>query len=113
MNRIKGITLLLLTLTLYMVVALNGAVGCMDNSRHLRQSFDTKAYHYVQCDCPCRSKSPGTNRCARCGHVMVPQEEEYITNIDGAGLKKSHINPLMQNPDQKLKELILKYRKKQ
>lgn len=110
MNTIKKTIFLLLAL-LSLKASLNGAVGCMDNSRHLRQNFDTKAYHYVQCDCECRSKAPGTNRCARCGHLQVPQEEEYVTQVDTDTQKESKFKSLMQNPDEKLKQLIERYRK--
>lgn len=124
MNKIKGTILLLLTATLYMVAALKGSVGCMDNSQHLRQNFDTKAYHYVQCDCVCRSRVPGTNQCTRCGHINVPQEQEYVSAnakpavakamaVKGYGVtgKADHeLDNLMQNPDVKLKQLIAQYR---
>lgn len=114
MNIIKLTMMLIIGYALY-TASLNGAVGCMDNSQYLKQKFDTKAYHYVSCDCPCRSKGPGTNRCARCGHLMVPQEEEYITNIDAvdASQKKNrNLAQFMKDPANKLQQMIQEYRRK-
>ena len=88
----------------------------MDNSQHLKQMYDTKAYHYVSCDCVCRSKGPGTNRCARCGHLMVPQEKEYVTSADAANSETTKTNKdlalFMNNPAKKLQQMIQEYRKK-
>lgn len=123
MNKIKSTLLLLVTATLSMGATLQGSVGCMDNSQYLRQSFDTKAYHYVTCDCKCRSHAPGSNRCARCGHINVPQEQEYVaTHVDAQRparstaptkqlktKKESQLSALMQNPDVKLKQMIKTY----
>lgn len=109
MNTIKS-TLLLLAITLYSVAALDGAVGCMDNSQHLRQGFDTKAYHYVHCDCVCRSHGPGSNRCAKCGHLMVPQTEEYVTSADADYTNRGNLSQYMQDPAKKLQLMIKKYR---
>ncbi len=98
-------------LGVYITLPLNGAVGCMDDSQHLKQRFDTKALHYVKCDCPCRSVAPGTHRCRKCGHIMVPQEQVYMTQADAHTAHKSKVTELLRNPNAKLKDLIRKYRK--
>lgn len=115
MNTFKKI--LILSLTLGAMIGLDGAIGCMDNSQHLKQKFDTKAYHYVSCDCPCRSKAPGTNRCARCGHLMVPLSKQYVTAADGIHeslqrkkQEKRDFDQFMQDPDKKLQRMIQGYR---
>lgn len=119
MNKVRQL-LLLITMT-FSITTLFGAIGCMDNSQYLKQMYDTKAYHYVSCDCVCRSKGPGTNRCARCGHLMVPQEEEYVTSADaipqtpGNGYEGHRNNDLaifMKDPAKKLQQMILEYRNK-
>jgi hypothetical protein len=110
--KIIKLTLLLIIVYAVYTATLNGAVGCMDNSQHLKQKFDTKAYHYVSCDCPCRSKGPGTNRCGRCGHLIVPQEEEYITHIDAIPKQNNDFNLFMKDPASKLQQMIQEYRRK-
>jgi hypothetical protein len=111
MKIIKLTMMLIIAYVLY-TATLNGAVGCMDNSQHLKQMYDTKAYHYVSCDCPCRSKGPGTNRCARCGHLIVPQEEEYVTSADALHTKNINFNQFMKDPAKKLQHMIQEYRRK-
>lgn len=44
------------------------AVGCMDNSCHLACCYDTKAYHYVLCTCPCLDKVDDRSQCIICRH---------------------------------------------
>lgn len=53
-----------------------GAPGCMDNSYRLTQQYDTKDYHYVDCNCPCEKRYKIINRkstCSKCGHYRDPR----------------------------------------
>lgn len=51
-------------------------VGCMDNSWHVQRCTkdcdykmgDSKTYHYVKCNCPCRYTVQPLNQCIRCRH---------------------------------------------
>lgn len=53
--------------------------GCMDNSMHLKQKYDTKTYHYVSCNCPCdyyRTQglyASAKHKCLECGHRHDPR----------------------------------------
>lgn len=64
----RGVVITLLLLN----VPLQSAIGCMDNSKHLTERFDTKAYHYVQCNCPCVKTIIVRNRCLKCQHYHDP-----------------------------------------
>jgi len=75
-------------LLLFMVVIsalhtsrLNGRVGCMDNSWHLKKAYDDKTYHYVYCTCPCEKRyeqSPNRRKCWKCRHYHEPQSIEMV-----------------------------------
>lgn len=58
--------------------------GCLDNSMHLKEKYDTKAYHAVECNCPCDTyaafgrKSPDRNKCLECGHFHDAQPVAFI-----------------------------------
>jgi hypothetical protein len=75
MNRIYAVLLLVGTVS----QALNARIGCMDNSKHLSEPFDTKEYHYVQCNCPCTyHNSRERNLCIMCQHVHMDPRIEVI-----------------------------------
>jgi len=68
-NMIKIHTLLLM----FFVLPAQGAIGCMNNSRDLTQTFDYKNYEFVQCNCPCGSSSryqifADRGQCRECRH---------------------------------------------
>lgn len=55
-----------------------GSPGCMDNSWHMKQPFDTKSYHVVSrnvgnsetyCPCPCKKLTFDRGICLECGHA--------------------------------------------
>jgi hypothetical protein len=56
------------------------AVGCMDNSYHLKHTVDHKTYHYVQCNCDCAHHTNSTDRgiCSQCGHYRDPGKFEIV-----------------------------------
>lgn len=65
-----------------------GSIGCMDNSWHLSRLFDSKEYHYVKCNCPCRKLSLARGECTECGHkhdfqpqIMVRRPNAPIKEI--------------------------------
>lgn len=50
---------------------LKAQIGCMDNSQHLQESYDTKTYHYVSCNCPCYKYQQFMYKglgCTKCKH---------------------------------------------
>lgn len=75
-----------------------GAVGCMDNSWHLKKSYDYKNFHYVTdtvdpddpnanyCQCPCDQyiaqygKQVPRGRCPVCKHYRVPLPVIIVNN---------------------------------
>jgi len=63
----KGTFLLLTVLGGY----LYAAVGCMDNSWHLKKKYDYKEYHHVHCTCPCEQQYEimRNGRCFKCKHL--------------------------------------------
>lgn len=52
--------------------------GCMDNSWHLQRPFDTKEYHPVECNCPCRKLNIARGECTECGHKHFFEEQIII-----------------------------------
>lgn len=62
-------------------------IGCMDNSHHLQQKYDSKEYHYVQCNCPCDryaavgKKAPSRNQCLECGHYHDPKPHYVASGL--------------------------------
>ena len=63
-----------------MNLSLNGQLGCIDNSYHLKKRFDTKQYHYVACSCPCEQYAHVSNRnkCLKCGHYHAKLPPIYV-----------------------------------
>jgi len=75
-----------------LVVSQNyGAIGCQDNSFHLKKKYDHKTYHYVQCNCECHKwpqRPDGT--CSKCGHRHDPgQGFVIIPELSEKELKKA------------------------
>lgn len=70
------------------------SIGCMDNSWHLTRPFDSKEYHYVKCNCPCRKLNLARGECTECGHAhdFAPQ---IIIRRPGAAQKTL---PANRNP---------------
>lgn len=68
-----------------------GSIGCMDNSWHLAQPFDSKEYHYVKCNCPCRKLGLARGECTECGHAhdFAPQ---YIIKRPNAPVREIPAN---------------------
>ncbi len=66
--------LALVALMLMGGIALEGRLGCLDNSFHLKKCPDFKKYHYVYCTCPCREFThiDGRDKCLKCGHFHAP-----------------------------------------
>lgn len=64
---------------------LNAAAGCMDNSRHLKEPYDAKEYHFVSCACPCKRHMAehrlfqARARCPVCRHFHDPLPIIIIT----------------------------------
>ena len=75
------IALTLSFLLAFMVV--KPKVGCVDNSYHLKQKYDSKEYHYVECNCPCDThaafglKSKYRNKCLECGHYHYADPQSF------------------------------------
>ena len=91
MKRIQ-LTILLLLLSAMPLLA---KPGCMSKSQQLQQKFDTKAYHYVSCSCPCDSyRSKGLylqkrNTCLQCQHQHDPRPVLILNSIPHANNRTS------------------------
>jgi len=57
----------------------NAQPGCMSKSQGLKQKFDTKAWHYVACNCDCAKNDPQglyaqkRTICIECRHRHEPR----------------------------------------
>jgi len=70
-----------LTIALFLTTAqLSSAPGCMDNSRHLTELNDSKEYHFVECNCPCKTRIAKQDRCIECRHAHKPVTIEILSN---------------------------------
>ena len=63
----------------FVSIYLGGAIGCIDNSFHLKDfpnKPDYKTYHYVACNYPCVEYIliEDRGKCLRCGHFHNPKD---------------------------------------
>ncbi len=85
---------------------MNAAVGCLDNSWHLKKYPDNKEYHEVECLCPCwkYKTNADRNQCTRCLHYHIDtpvaadiQKNEAPSIIESASEKccitYNNVNP--------------------
>jgi hypothetical protein len=74
-----------------------GKTGCMSKSRHLKEKFDNKSYHYVSCTCPCDSYqakgfyAQNKHQCLECGHRHDPQTVLILDKIPQARKSGIHL----------------------
>lgn len=65
-------------------IAINGKAGCLSKSYQLKQKFDPKEYHPVECNCPCDYwamrglKTDAKSKCLECGHAHNPGPNPYV-----------------------------------
>lgn len=90
-------------------LAINGAVGCMDTSSHLKEKYDTKGYRYVSCQCPCAHITAHRGQCMQCKHFRVPKELETVTINKQKAIAPSHAQ-LLKKPLFALQEMVNRYR---
>ncbi len=67
---------------------IDGAVGCMDNRKHVDCTlgcFDYKNYHYVECNCRCERYAHAMNRgqCRHCLHFRVSSSISILHDKKG------------------------------
>ncbi len=76
MSTLKLVCLLIATTSIRAIAQM----GCMDNSYHMKQTADNKAYHYVQCNCDCKHHQQSSDRgmCSKCGHYRDPGTFEIV-----------------------------------
>ena len=80
-NKYTVLMFLITVSTLLNTRSINGKVGCMDNSWHLKKAYDYKTYHYVYCSCPCEKEYEqlsNRGQCWKCHHYHEPQNIEII-----------------------------------
>lgn len=55
-------------------------IGCMDNSQHTKESFDSKVLYFCDCNCQCSKYKLSEDRgqCPKCGHYREPKKFEVI-----------------------------------
>lgn len=76
----KKMTLIIYALTL--PVPLFGLIGrCIDDSKHLKERYDNKEYHFVRCYCDC---SDTLKECPKCGHKRMAQKKFIISTPQSA-----------------------------
>lgn len=74
---------LLITNLLCAFLSITAKQGCLSKSYALKQPFDPKEYHSVNCNCPCdywAMRGLHTNRqdkCLTCGHAHNPGPNPY------------------------------------
>lgn len=79
----KQITFSILLLFLAFTV-LKPKPGCLDNSYHLKEKYDPKEYHQVDCNCPCDYwamrglRTDRKDKCLECGHAHNPGPNPFV-----------------------------------
>ncbi len=96
---------LFFALILFNLSTLKGAIGCLDASKNLKESFDSKNYHLVSCDCPCIKLQEKRNICTKCLHAHWPKPMHILKNTMKNTQKKQEIDPFI-NPKIAIKQLI-------
>ncbi len=93
--------------------------NCLDDSRHLKESYDTKAYAppVGGCTCECDQEqarglhSPNRDKCIQCDHYHDPEPQYFVS---AQTPKSSRGNQIMaRHPLATLRALIAKYRQKE
>ena len=87
-------------------------VGCLDTSMHLKERFDSKATHLVQCNCDCRyhqakGKKGPRNQCIECMHFHDARPWIILQKL--AHASTSRIN-IPEDPKRALQRLIQRFR---
>jgi len=104
--KIKTIIFILLSLTTHCIF---GAIGCMDNSRRLKERPDYKDYRYVKCNCPCHKyiSSFDRGKCPECGHYHDPGEFKVVMVFYREKIRPSSANTdiLIKRQDETLSDL--------
>ena len=91
-------------------------VGCLSQSKQLRESFDHKEYGPVACGCPCDhyqsqgKHSTDRNKCLECGHFHYPRLWIFISKTVPKQIQKSRL--AVEHPLAALRALIAKYKQK-
>ncbi len=76
-----------------------GQPGCMSKSQNLKQKYDSKAWHYVACNCDCKKNAPKglyaqkQNKCLECGHRHEPQPLIFMKQTVAHNQKTSSFPP--------------------
>jgi len=94
------------------------AVGCMEKSWHLKESYDYKSLHYVtntvdphdphagHCECPCdkyiaQHGKEHHGRCPVCGHYRVPFPVIIVNNALEKYKQYEEKNPVLKTAKNK------------
>lgn len=80
----------LLLLLFASTFSIQAQIGCMEKSTHLHTPYDTKNFHYVQCNHDCTTFIHPYNRCPECLHFHEARISTLVT-VDPA-------EPLSQKP---------------
>jgi hypothetical protein len=59
-----------------LMTPLHAGPRCMDNSKHLRETDDTKEWYHTKCYCSCDTIKGGY--CIECGHLQDAQTYEVV-----------------------------------
>ncbi len=88
-------------------------IGCLSKSKELKEEYDTKSYHPVQCTCDCAyhqakgKLSTAQNQCLECGHSHDPKPLIIVTKIAHQAAEK---NISIDEPKHALQSLINHYK---
>ena len=94
-------------------------IGCMDNSYHLAKKGDTKAMHYVSCNCPCNQKTIlRKGQCLTCQHYHLPHpcfmmsHNQETMHIESYGpLTTASSTYVLEENTGLIKEIITRYQR--
>ncbi len=80
----KKLLILLISCAALASTLITAKVGCLSKSYHLKQKFDPKEYHLVDCNCPCDYwamkglSTDAKSKCLECGHAHNPGPNPYV-----------------------------------
>lgn len=114
----RRFTLLLIICGLISSHLIQTRIGCLSKSQNLKQRFDTKSLHLVQCNCDCdawRAKGlydSQRNLCGQCGHQHDVQPLIFVTKVAQAAAHREPAGVRVEEPKSALNMLIERYRRR-
>lgn len=82
---------------------------CMANSENLAKPYDTKEWHYADCDCNCKAEAIKGGHCLECGHLQDARPITIVSSTKRSEISAQSIVHAPENPQDVLRKLAAQY----